>query len=252
MADRRHILYLLHLGRLGTPGEDSAAAELDPVPGYLIRSASGRTILIDSGNPAALIGKPTSEPWEPLRNDTRPEDDVVARLAELGITPHDVDLLISTHFDFDHCGRHDAFAAAGVESVVQRTHLEEARADPLSNHGLWDLPGIRYTAVAGDVKLEPGLRLIATPGHVPGHQSVYVETTAGPVVLTIDAINRGEELATGLVAEWYSDLEEARRSQERLVALAAATGAFLIFGHDPVQWPTLPKSPAPFRMLGDV
>jgi N-acyl homoserine lactone hydrolase len=247
MSDQRHTLYLLHLGRLGTPGAVADEAELDPVPGYLIRTASGRTILVDSGNPAALIGASTTEPWESLRNDTWPEDDVVARLADLSIAPDDVDLLISTHFDFDHCGRHDAFAAVGIESVVQRTHLEEAHRDPLYNHGLWNLPGIRYTAVEGDVELEPGLRLLLTPGHVPGHQSLYVETTAGPVVLAIDAINRAEELETGMIAEWYSDLEGARRSQERLVAQAAETGAFLICGHDPVQWPTLPKSPAPFH-----
>jgi N-acyl homoserine lactone hydrolase len=248
MGDGRHVLYLLHLGRLGTPGEDAPDAPLDPVPGYLIRTASGRTILVDSGNPEALIGKPTTEPWVPLRNDTRPEDDVVNRLAELGVTPSDVDLLISTHFDFDHCGRHDAFAAVLAKSIVQRTHLEEARANPDYGRvrGLWDLPGMRYSAVDGNVELEPGLRLLATPGHAPGHQSVYVETTAGPVVLVIDAINREEELADGMVAAWYSDLEEALRSRDRLVDLAAETDAFLIFGHDPVQWPTLPKSPTPF------
>jgi N-acyl homoserine lactone hydrolase len=237
-----HTLYLLHLGRLG--GDPSL---LDPVPGYVIRTASGRIILVDTGHPTALIGAATSDPWEPLECDIRPEDDVIARLAELNLDPADIDLLISTHFDFDHCGRHDAFAAIGIESVVQRRHLAAAPTLPLIDPALWNLPGLRYTLLDGDTELEPGLRLLETSGHVPGHQSVYVETETGPVILTIDAINREEEVTGDIIAEWYTDPGEGRRSRERLLALAAETEAFLLFGHDPVQWETLPKSPSPFR-----
>src|SRR5215213_9483570 len=116
-----HELYLLHLGQLGSSNPDTGEVDFGQVPGYLIRTATGRTILVDTGNPAALIGQPTGAPWWDLLNDTRPEDDVMQRLAELGITPGDVDLLISTHFDFDHCGRHDAFAAAGIISMRPAT-----------------------------------------------------------------------------------------------------------------------------------
>ncbi len=237
-----HTLYLLHLGRLG--GDPRL---LDPVPGYVIRTASGRVFLIDTGHPAALIGAATSDPWEPLACEIRPEDDVIARLADLDLAPADIDLLISTHFDFDHCGRHDAIAAAGIESVVQRRHLAAAPTLPLIDPALWDLPGLRYTLLDGDTDLEPGLRLLETSGHVPGHQSVYVETESGPVILTIDAINREEEVAGDLIAEWYIDPAEGRRSRDRLLRLAAETDASLLFGHDPVQWETLPKSPHLFR-----
>ena len=34
------------------------------------------------------------------------------RLAELGLGVGDIYAIVSTHFDFDHCGRHDAFGAA--------------------------------------------------------------------------------------------------------------------------------------------
>lgn len=243
----RHELYLLHLARMGSR-DDAGEVHYAQVPGYLIRTAGGRTILVDSGNPAALIGKETAEPWWPLLNDTRPEDDVVARLAELALRPSDVDLLVSTHFDFDHCGRHDAFAAVGIESVVQRGHLEAARGgDPRFDPALWDLPGIRYTAVDGDVELEPGLRLLLTPGHVVGHQSVFVETTDGPVILAIDAISNGTDLEPAEMPPHYADPAEATRTRDRLVSLATESGALLIFGHDGGQWATLPKSPSLFR-----
>ncbi len=232
---------------MGSRDPDTGEVHFAQVPGYLIRTATGQTILVDSGNPAALIGQPTAAPWWDLLNDTKPEDDVVQRLAELGIAPGDVDLLISTHFDFDHCGRHDAFAATGITSLVQREHLDVARDDPRFDSALWDLPGIAYTPVEGDVELEPGLRLIASPGHVIGHQSVYVETTSGPVLLAIDAISAAEQITMKRFPSTYPDPAAARRSRDKLVALATETGAFLLMGHDGAQWATLPKSPAPFR-----
>jgi N-acyl homoserine lactone hydrolase len=242
-----HELYLLHLGQLGSRDPVTGETNFGQVPGYLIRTTSGRTVLVDTGNPAALIGQPTGTPWWDLLNDTRPQDDVVQRLAELGITPGDVDLLISTHFDFDHCGRHDAFAAAGITSLVQRDHLDVARDDPRFDPALWDLPGIAYTPVDGDFELEPGLRLIASSGHVIGHQSVFVETADGPVLLAIDAIAFADQITMKRFPSTYPDPEAALRSRDKLVALAAETGAFLLMGHDGAQWATLPKSPEPFR-----
>lgn len=241
-----HELYLLNLGQLGSRDEVTGEEHFNQVPGYLIRTATGRIVLVDSGNPAALIGRADAAPWWDLANNTTPEDDVVSRLAELGIAPRDVDLLISTHFDFDHCGRHDAFAEAGITSLVQRAHLEAAQDDPRFDRALWDIPGIAYQPLVGDVELEPGLRLIASSGHVIGHQSVFVETGDGPVLLAIDAISVAEQIDMPFFPTTYPDPEAARHSRDKLLALAAETGAFLLMGHEAGQWETLPKSPKPF------
>lgn len=242
-----HELYLLHLGLLGVHDSETGLAEYNQVPGYLVRTNSGRTVVIDSGNPAAMIGQPTSAPWMDLLNITRPEDDVAARLGELGLRPEDVDLLISTHFDFDHCGRHDLFAAAGTESIVQRAQIEAARADPRRHDpALWDVPGLRYTEIDGDLELEPGMTLLSTPGHAAGHQSVMVETASGPVILAIDAISHASMIGSREIPDWYAGREQALASIDRLTALAEKTGALLLFGHEAAQWEMLPMSPMPF------
>jgi N-acyl homoserine lactone hydrolase len=244
-----HEFYLLHLGRMGWLDE-AGEKHYGQVPGYLIRTAGGQTVLVDTGSPAALIGQETAAPWSPLLNDTRPEDDLAPRLAALDLAPADIDLLISTHFDFDHCGRHELFAGAGITSLVQRDHLEFARADPRCDPALFDLAGIDYAPVDGEMEIEPGLRLIPTPGHIPGLQSLFVDAVGGPVVLAIDAIalaGHAEPINPADFGHWYPDAEAAAQSRERLLALAEETGAFVLFGHDWPQWETLPKSPAPFR-----
>ena len=66
------------------------------------------------------------------------------------------------------CGGHQRFAAS-------RPH--------------WDLPAERYRFVDGDTTPLPGIDLIETSGHVPGHMSVLVRLPeTGPVLLTADAV----------------------------------------------------------------
>ena len=246
-----HTLYLLNLGQLGSRDPATGETHFNQVPGYLIRSAGGQTILVDTGNPVTLIGADTAAPWWDLACNTQPQDDLPQRLGELGLRVEDIDLLISTHFDFDHCGRHDAFAGSGITSLVQREHLETARDDPRFDAALWDIPGIVYQAVDGDLELEPGLRLLTTPGHVLGHQSVYVETADGPVILAIDAIAVAEQMTMPWFPTTTPDADAALRSRDRLLALAKETGAYLIRGHDAEQWNTLPHSPRPFARPDD-
>ncbi|MEZ4564285.1 MAG: N-acyl homoserine lactonase family protein [Thermomicrobiales bacterium] len=243
-----HTLYLLNLGQLGSRDPETGEAHFNQAPGYLIRSAGGKTILVDTGNPAALIGAADASPWWDLACNTRPQDDLPQRLGELGLTVADIDLLISTHFDFDHCGRHDAFAGSGITSLVQRSHLDAAADDQRFDEALWAIPGITYEAVEGDVEVEPGLRLLLTPGHVAGHQSVYLETAAGPVILAIDAIAVAEQMTMPRFPGATPDAAAALASRDRLLKLAKETGAYIIRGHDDAQWNTLPHSPLPFTL----
>ena len=83
-------------------------------------------------------------------------------------------MVISTHYDVDHAGRHAAFTKA--QYVVQRAHHSNAGANPrfAGTQDQWDQPLERIRLVDGDVELIPGLNLIDTNGHVPGHQSVLL------------------------------------------------------------------------------
>ena len=248
-------LYLLQFGIFAASGT--------PFPGYLIQTDDGRNVLIDTGWPRSLIGAydaPVSPITEPLSGDAATdgtiavargtriteEDSVERRLAALGLAPRDIDSVICTHFDLDHAGNHDLFPHA--EIVVQREHAAIARAHPrfLLFGAPWAAPTLRYRLVDGDMTLLPGIELIETSGHVPGHQSVLVRLPqTGPVLLAIDAIASRAHLDPRTPLRVF-DMDEAqtRATTRRLIARAEQEGVQLIvFGHDAEQWRTLKMSP---------
>ena len=233
-------LYLLQLSTSTVP--IGAGRTLEMVLGcYLVETGDGKHILIDSGHPADYTPLPGLPP-------AQHETNVIEQLAGLGLRPDAVDLLICTHFDPDHAGYHDAFPQA--ELIVQREHYTLARSGHERFAGTrahWDHPALRYRLIDGDTELLPGLTLIETSGHTPGHQSVLVRLPqTGPVLLAIDAVVM-QRLFTPERSAWPDDDNEAqlRASTRKLLDLVEREHVTLtIFGHDGQQWQTLKKAPA--------
>ena len=208
---------------------------------YLVQTSDGRNILIDSGLPADYAPPPGMPPAENRKN-------VLEHLADLGLRPDDIDLLICTHFDVDHAGYHDVFTRA--ELVVQHDHYALARGGHVryaAARAHWDQPALRYRLIEGDTDLLPGLWLIETSGHAPGHQSVLVDLPqTGKVLLAIDAVVL-QRLFTADRRAWPTDdnEEQLRASTRKLLDLVEREHvALVIFGHDGEQWQTLKKAPA--------
>jgi N-acyl homoserine lactone hydrolase len=207
---------------------------------YLVQTGDGKTILIDSGLPADYTRPPEMQPAEHEKN-------VLEHLADLGLRPDTIDLLICTHFDVDHAGYHDSFPRA--ELVVQRTHYDLARSGhprfaPARPH--WDQPALRYRLLDGDSELLPGLWLIETSGHTPGHQSVLVRLPqTGPVLLTIDAVPFQSVFTPDRKKAPMDDNEEQLLASTRklLDLVEGEHVALVVFGHDGKQWRTLKKAP---------
>ena len=131
-------------------------------------------------------------------SDFKNGQDVLEQLASIGINPEDIDTVISTHYDIDHAGRHAVFTRA--QYVVQREHHSDAATNPrfaVIRHQ-WDQPIERIRLVDEDTELLPGLELIETSEHVPGHQSVLLRLPeTGTILLTVDAVPFGEGFTRG-------------------------------------------------------
>lgn len=232
-------LFLLDLGRIQPLNI--------PVPGYVIQTDAGQNILIDTGFPLGYIDQPNDPPG--MHYQMHAENYVVRQLALVGLTPSDIHVLICSHFDEDHAGNHHLFTQARL--VVQRQHYELARAgEPryAATRPSWDAPGLHYTLVEGDAPIAPGVEVLESSGHVPGHQAVLVRLPqTGPVLLAIDAIPAAFTLDAAMRPILPTDLDEAgvRASTRKLVELAAREQVtLLIHGHDLQQWLELKHAPA--------
>ncbi len=57
-----HQLFILNCGVLIEPDGQGGTYRV-PVPAYVIRTAGGKTLLVDTGNPLSLIGASDCAPW---------------------------------------------------------------------------------------------------------------------------------------------------------------------------------------------
>jgi N-acyl homoserine lactone hydrolase len=227
-------LTLIDFGRLEGP-EDARMC----VSGYVIGTDDGRTILIDAGWHAEdLDSSGFHGGWRVVADESNL---LPAQLATVGLTPSDVDAVILTHPDPEHIG--GLAYLPDVPVVVSRAEREQGR--PVSLFGeVRDWPRADYRLVEPDLVLEPGIELLSTPGHTPGHMSVLLRlANTGPVLLTGDAIHDRHEYDNGgLGGEPWSATSAA--SAERLMERGRREDALVLYPHDADQWPTLRHAPA--------
>ena len=174
----------LYMGRVAG-GDGPAALIMAPALAFLVRGP-GCCVLVDTGMPdtaRAALHKPHC--------DQPPGWEVTARLAEMGLSPGDLTALIFTHLHWDHAAWPERFP--GVPKYLQHGEAEHASQLPEDMRIYYDTapailadPDLRL--VRGRTEILPGLELIPTPGHTPGHQAVGVGTNDGQIILAGDAV----------------------------------------------------------------
>ncbi len=167
--------------------------ELNRVPQELrcvLIEADGKRILVDCG-----VGDKPNELIATQYDVRRPRGTLIADLARCGIRPEQIDIVIFTHLHGDHSGwatmLPDADNATPAPTFVNAryyvqhqeyqdaTHPNERTRNtyfaenfvPLMQHGV-------LTLLDGEARITPSVRVVPTPGHTAGHQSVIVESTS--------------------------------------------------------------------------
>ena len=103
--------------------------------------------------------------------------DIVDALNAASIDERDVGAIVNSHLHFDHCGQNHRLPHAPF--WVQAEERDVARTEFFTVPEWADVDSDRIR-VAGDTEvIAPGVTIVATPGHTPGHQSLLVETGAG-------------------------------------------------------------------------
>lgn len=193
-----------------------------PVYAWVIRHPDG-VLLVDTG-----IGVGNAFIDEVYRPQVTPLADA---LGGVGLALTDISAVVLSHLHFDHCGQQQMLAAP---VYVQAAEYEAAEAPGYTVPEWAAILPERLRLVGDNEEIADGVRLLSTPGHTPGHQSVLIETTSERVVLAAQCAFRAEELRTGEPAasnlhdhDWR---QAARDSLQRLQALAPVT---VQLSHDP-------------------
>ena len=206
-----------------------------PINAYLVRSADA-LFLFDTGMPQRCIDRPWAlfDPeghgHDAILPVMRPRDAVVSRLDEAGFAPSDLDGAITSHWHFDHAG--GMADLAGVPILAQKAEIDAHRDAPEALY--WVKGDHNLRALEGDQVIAPGVTILSTPGHTPGHQSLLVETAKGAYIFTSDAVYTKVNWETDTPGAMV-DPDLGRRSVTRLREVARDTGAHVVFSHDPRQ-----------------
>lgn len=218
--------------------------------GYVIQTDAGESVLIDTGFPPKYADDAAAATEEDGLGafgrvlSLGPQNLAPAQLALLGLETDDITLMIQSHTHIDHVGFLGAFPSAPIVIAA----AERALPRPLYWSGCQplDWPDADYRLLDEDTRIGPGFDVLFCPGHSPGQLAFLIDLPeTGPILLTSDAISRPAEIDEGFAGAW--DVTRAREHGGRLMEIARAAEATVLFGHCPEQWPKVHKAPHWYR-----
>ncbi len=207
-------VHRLHLATVWQGGEQIE------VYGYLVLTGD-RAVLVDTG-----VGDDSPLVEKLFRPRRQP---IVDLLAQHGVQAADVSTVINSHLHYDHCGNNRLFPNADI--VVQASELAAARRPKYTVAEWFDHDGARLVDVSGNAEILPGIRVIASHGHTPGHQSVLIDDASGPTLIAAQAaFTAAEYAAGGDTAQAFDGM--AATYTETIARLKTLAARQVCFSHD--------------------
>ncbi|MBW8702417.1 N-acyl homoserine lactonase [Streptomyces sp. MBT84] len=220
----------LDLGYFVRPASETESGKprVEPVLAYLVRHERG-LLLFDTGIGAA--DPETEAHYRPRRRALQ------EALSAAGAVLDDISLVVNCHLHFDHCGGNPLLGGRPV--LVQDVELATARRGNHTFDELVDFPGVTYEELAGETEIWPGARVVPTPGHTEGHQSLVLRKDDGTVVLA----GQAHDFASGFASDHLAR-HAARQGVEQplppypswLDRLADLDPRRVLFAHDCSVW----------------
>jgi glyoxylase-like metal-dependent hydrolase (beta-lactamase superfamily II) len=200
---------------------------------WVLRS-EGRTILVDTG-----IGDVR------LPQETRPRAVLPALLADVGVRPDDVDVVVNTHLHYDHVGWNTVAGGHGrVPTFPRATYLipaadESARRTSTADDRMSYADAVAPIVAAGQAvlwhgrhRIDGNLALESAPGHTPGSSVLRLASGTDRAVFVGDLLHSPVQIGH---PEHNSCFDEdpggARRSRIRALARAADERELVIPAH---------------------
>jgi len=201
-----------------------------------------RTMLIDAG-----LGDKDDAKFHDIYGVDRSRN-LDTTLAEAGLRPEDIDIVLASHLHFDHCGGFTYKASDGrirpkfprAQYVVRRgewddaTHPNErnrasylpANYVPLADAGVLQL-------VDDDQTIMPGVRVKRTGGHCMHHQIIYIEGGGKTAVFAADLVPTTAHLPNAWIMGYDLYPMDTLAAKKAFFADVAEKDALVFFEHDP-------------------
>jgi glyoxylase-like metal-dependent hydrolase (beta-lactamase superfamily II) len=247
-------LYVLDCGESKVPdispwtaGIDSGQSAVFSNNCYLIRHGKD-WMLWDSGFPDAIAALPDGVAGPRNMRGYRSQT-LVSQMATIGVTPDKVNHLAFSHEHGDHVGNANLFTLATL--YMQQAEYDAAFGPSPERYGFnpanyGKLRASKVVKLNGDYDVfgDGSVRILSTPGHTPGHQSLLVHLPkTGAVVLSGDAAHFWDNFTNRRVPNFNFDADQSRQSMDKLDAVVKSEHAQLWINHDVKQNATILHAP---------
>jgi glyoxylase-like metal-dependent hydrolase (beta-lactamase superfamily II) len=210
--------------------------------GSLLIKAHGFHILVDTG-----IGNKEDEKFNQMYGVKR-QPSLEESLSQLNLLPGNIDLVINTHFHFDHAGGntrrdergeiHPTFAKAayfiqkGEWDFANKPNERTRGSYLLDNYEVLPKAG-RLNLLEGDSEILKGISVIRTPGHTPHHQSIFIESDGEKAVFLGDLVPTASHIPLPYIMGYDLFPLTTLETKRKLLEQAEEEHWLLIFQHDP-------------------
>jgi glyoxylase-like metal-dependent hydrolase (beta-lactamase superfamily II) len=221
------------------PADDHNRVTLAMRP-LIIRGA--RTMLIDAG-----MGEKESEAFYTTFGVDRTRS-LDLTLAEAGIAPEDIDIVVATHLHFDHAGGFTVRDGAGrlrprfprAQYIVRRGEWDDATHLHARNRSSYLADNYLPLADAGvlqlvdeDATIMPGVKVRRTGGHTMHHQMVAIESAGQRAAFVADLMPTAAHVRDAWITAIDLYPMDTLAAKQRFAAEAIDQDLLVFFGHDP-------------------
>ncbi|HVW75456.1 MAG TPA: N-acyl homoserine lactonase family protein [Rhizomicrobium sp.] len=232
-------VYVLDCGAIISNRPESFGLTRDEVfnpnfsdPCFLVMHPKG-ILLFDTGLPDSHVGRPIYEnmmAYEGILKFTT----LRGELANIGVTAPMITYLALSHSHWDHVGNANDYAdAIWLARKAEYDFMFGRDANPvaLKNYDRLAHANIKFIDGDYDVFGDGSVVLLSTPGHSPGHQSLYVKLAhTGGVVISGDLYHYSAERKLGRVPP-REQSTETPASRKKIEDFLVRTHSQLWIGH---------------------
>jgi len=223
-----------------TPADDRNRIQLSMRP-LVVRGT--RTMLIDAG-----MGDKESEKFHDIYGVERRPHHLDRSLAEAGLAPEDIEIVLASHPHFDHAGGFTIRDANGrlrprfprAQYIVRRGEWEDATHPTVRTRASYLLDNYLPLAEAGvlqlvddDQMIMPGVRVRRTGGHTPHHQMILIESGGKTAAFVADLMPTTAHLPDVWVMGYDLFPIDSMAAKGKFVAEAIERNMLVLFEHDP-------------------